>query len=61
MILLCLIDDTFAFEVATRLSCMTEWIQVADLVGRDRETAWCSGREDYEDQADHSVPIILPT
>ena len=30
MILLCLIDDTFAFEVITRLSCMIEKVQVAD-------------------------------
>ena len=36
MILLCLIDDTFAFEVASRLSCMIEKIQVANLVGSNR-------------------------
>ena len=60
MILLCLIDDTFAYQVVTRLSCMIEKIQVADLVGRDRETAWYSDRKHYEDRANHSAPIILP-
>ena len=39
MILLCLIDETFAFGVVTRSIGVTEWIQVWDLAGRDLETA----------------------